>query len=97
MDMTIDAFLSRTASQMWPNSLVVLLRREDAIETWILKRPGQTDVGLGDRFPAARNALDALIAYERTTKGELHEKKHDQDNAPRGVHQGPGPATRAEV
>lgn len=54
----IDGYLSRRAQLDWPLALVICL----ADGSWVLRRPGEPDLGLGDNFSAAQMALNALRA-----------------------------------
>jgi hypothetical protein len=65
----VDAFLSEQAGKTWPGAVVwCLVPRESPAEVWVLRRPNQADIGLGDRFPAARKGLEAMIQYEAELK-----------------------------
>lgn len=62
----IDGYLSTKAQQVDPSAVVI--RTEDA---WVLRRPGQPDLGLGARqdasFGEAQQALSAWIRAQRAT------------------------------
>jgi hypothetical protein len=61
---TIDGFLSRKAQAVFPDALVVK-RMDGSTESWLLQRKAQPDLGLGDSFHNARQALYALLKAER--------------------------------
>jgi hypothetical protein len=61
----VDAFLSEQAGKTWPGAVVwCLMPTGSPPEIWVLRRPNKPDIGLGDRFPAARKGLEAMIQYE---------------------------------
>jgi hypothetical protein len=61
----IEGYLSRVAQGLWPDALVIC--RGD--REWIIQRNGQPDMGLGDNFGAANQALHALVRAERARRG----------------------------
>lgn len=61
----IDGYLSGKAQAVWPGALVFKRELPEGGETWILRRSGHEDIGLGDRFQAAKMAVAALIKAER--------------------------------
>ena len=63
----IEGYLSRLAQGEWPSALVIERGGRTAQEPdeWILERPGMEDLGLGDNFHAAKQAVHALLAAER--------------------------------
>lgn len=56
----VDGYLSRTIQRAWPDALVY----ETADRRWIARRPGLEDVGLGDSFHEAKQAVHAMVAAE---------------------------------
>jgi hypothetical protein len=56
----VDGYLSRRAQQHWPGALVLEL----AEHRWVLRRPGQEDLGLGDNFNSAHHALVCVLRAE---------------------------------
>lgn len=56
----VDGYLSRRAQAAWPTAIVL-----STADGWILRRAGAPDLGLGDHFAAANQAIHALLAAER--------------------------------
>ncbi len=63
----IDGYLSRRVQTVWPQGLVITRDVADRVE-YIVQRPGESDIGLGDTFSRAQQACDALLAAERARK-----------------------------
>jgi len=57
----VDGYLSRRAQNIWPGALVSDTQGPDG---WILERPGEEDVALGENFHRAHQALTAMIRAE---------------------------------
>lgn len=57
----VDGYLSRRAQSIWPGALVF----EGPDGEWILERPGQEELGLGDSFNDAQQAIGALLRARR--------------------------------
>lgn len=65
----LDGYLSRLVQAEWPGGLVFDFRNDDDLRgtdsQWMLQRPGMEDLGMGDTFHAAKQAVHALLAAER--------------------------------
>ena len=57
----VDGYLSNRAQRIWPAALVFELTGG----AWVLRRPDQQDLGLGDSYSAAKQAIDAMLRAER--------------------------------
>lgn len=71
----VEGYLSRLAQDQWPAALVIIQPADnDTGEEWILRGADlrgerlDGDIGLGDRFSGAKDALKALIAAEKAGK-----------------------------
>jgi hypothetical protein len=56
----VDGYLSRRVQQLWPRGLVYCRTLHDGVEEWALVRPGEPDLGLGNSFGRAQDAVHAL-------------------------------------
>ncbi len=63
----IDGYLSRRVQSQWPEGLVVIREDADRLE-YVVQRPGEPELGLGDSFSRAQQACDALLAAERARR-----------------------------
>jgi len=60
----IDGYLSRRVQNVWPEALVFISEAGD----YVVRRPDAEDLGLGDSFSRAQQAVDAMLAAERARK-----------------------------
>jgi hypothetical protein len=60
----IDGYLSRRVQNIWPEALVLISETGE----YIVRRPDAEDLGLGDSFSRAQQAVDAMLAAERAKK-----------------------------
>ena len=59
----INGYLSRLIQNAFPDALVVCLM-EPGAETWVVQRPGEEDLGLGNSFSSANQACHAIVKAE---------------------------------
>jgi hypothetical protein len=66
----LNGYLSRLAQEIDKTALVYCLDSPQATtgEEWVLRRPGQADLGLGSSFNDARGAVLAWMRAERAAK-----------------------------
>lgn len=58
----VDGFLSQKAQHALPDAMVFCQAEGSPGETWVLRRPGEEDVGLGINFGEAKASVLAMVA-----------------------------------
>lgn len=63
----LDGFLSRKAQNVQQTALVYCIHHEDGTEEWVLRRPGEPDLGLGDNFGLAQLSVTSWVRAWRSS------------------------------